>query len=165
MFISAACKAPASLPHCAKIQTHFDRRRCCIEAAAAPVWVRTYHEYILIETARKAIGIPSELSSWDISIPAFGNNPRILHSESVRNLKQTIDDLHHPEGKSPRLVEAELKVQAFYGYNIYYYESRYFAVPQEQNGFDIDRFRSQSTSQMSVGHTIQDIQEEILRKQ
>ena len=88
-----------------------------------------------------------------------------MHSESVRNLKQTIDDLHHPEGKSPRLVEAELKVQAFYGYNIYYYDSRYFAVPQEQNGFDIDRFRSQSTSQMSVGHTIQDIQEEILRKQ
>jgi SAM-dependent methyltransferase len=119
----------------------------------------------LIETATTAIGVPSELGSWDMSIPAFGNNPRILRRENARDLKRTVDDIQHPERKPPRVVQPELKLQAFCGYNIYHYDSRYFAVPQDQNGFDIHTFRSRPISQTSVGHTIQDVQEEILRNE
>jgi len=109
--------------------------------------------------------VPNALGSCDISKPAFRNNPRVFYSEFVRDLKRTIDELQHPEVRSARAVKPELKVKAFHGYDIYHFDSRYFAIASDQNGFDIDTFRSSSASQAFVAHTVPDVQEEILGKE
>jgi len=129
------------------------------------MWVGLYNDYICVQTAKEAIGVPSALGSCDISRPAFRNNPRVFWSQSVRDLKRIIDELQYPEMKSARAVKPELKLKAFHGYDIYHYDSRYFAVTSDQDRFDIDTFRASSASQAFVAHTVPDVQEEILRNE
>jgi len=111
------------------------------------------------------LGVPASIASWDLSKKGFRYNPRILKTRSIENLRRAIDSLGHHNTKSIRAPQPELKVRGYRGHDIYYYESRYFAVAPGQARFDIELLRSKSAGEISVGHTIRDVKEDIDRRE
>ena len=117
----------------------------------------------MIESASGAFGVPASIASWDLSRNGLRHNPRIVKTAAISDLKRTIDTLLHPDRKSVNGPRPEIKVAGYRGHDIYYYESRYFAVPAGQERFNIELLHSKSASDILVGHTINDVQEEINR--
>src|SRR5439155_17162220 len=92
------------------------------------LWMGIYREYTLIASPDGVLAVPVPLASWDLSHKALRHNPRILKSESVSDAKRLIDSLIDPSERPVHAARPELKLRGFCGHNIYYYESRYFAV-------------------------------------
>jgi SAM-dependent methyltransferase len=133
-----------------------------VEPSLSCLGIRENH--ILVKSRDQVWGVPMTLASWDLGLTAYRFNPRILKANSPKQLMSQIHGLVDPSRKPRSHEEPELKVRGHEGYDIYYYDSRYFASPQHEGSFDIEVFRSQPTSATIVGHTIKDVEEEIQRR-
>src|SRR5262249_1555643 len=65
-----------------------------------------------------------------------------------------------PESHPKAVEQPELKIKGHAGYNIYHYQSRYFAVPESCVHFDMEGLRSASFDSI-VGHTLSDVKKEL----
>jgi len=124
------------------------------------VCVGIYEDYILLASRSRVLGVPIALGSWDLGRKAFRHNPRIIQSRSVCGIRCAIDALLHHQHQPDTAEQPELKIRGYCGHNIYHYQSRYFAIPEGREKFEIEWLRS-ATSNVTVGHTISDVKKEL----
>jgi SAM-dependent methyltransferase len=125
-------------------------------------WLGELQGYTLLRYGARCCAVPRDVSSWDITAKALRNNPRILQAMSLGELESAVDAAGRGHGDGGRR-HAELMEGARAGFDLYRFQSRYFAIPAGET-FDIDAFRGGSYARAFYGHTLGDLEDEITRR-
>jgi SAM-dependent methyltransferase len=70
--------------------------------------------------------------------------------------KERPDETTRSSGPQPRLVEEGRE-----GLNIVYFDTKYFAIPQGEGAFDIERIRNGGYSRCIIGSTLEEVRKDI----
>ena len=124
-------------------------------------WVGVSTGHTLLRYGSRYYAAPSEAGSWDITSKALRHNPQILWGDTLASLERQIDGIFRDSGAMiATRKQAELMDAEHSGFDLYRYQSRYFAIPSGQS-FDIECFRSGSYHGAVFGHTLRDVEKEI----
>ncbi|MEK6791520.1 MAG: glycosyltransferase [Deltaproteobacteria bacterium] len=133
-------------------------------AASAPMLLDSYKGYNVVSFKDAFFGIPLYLGDVDLADPRVRSHRDILTADSRRRVDAAIDDrvpsAQNPalSGASPTLVE-----EGYKGFNIIYCGGQYFALPQGEGSFDMERVLDKRYSVMFSAGTVDDVKRRINR--
>ncbi len=129
-----------------------------------PMLLDSYKGYNVVSWKDTFFGIPLYLGDVDLSDAKVRSHKDILTADSRRRVDAAIDDrvpsVQNPTGSgaSPTLVE-----EGYKGFNIIYCGGQYFALPQGEGSFDMERVLDKRYSVMFSGGTHDDVKRQINR--
>ncbi|MBI5235165.1 MAG: glycosyltransferase [Deltaproteobacteria bacterium] len=133
-------------------------------SASAPLLLDSYKGYNIVSWKDAFFGIPLYLGDVDLSDAKARSHKDVLTADSRRRVDAAIDDrvpsAQNPtaSGASPTLVE-----EGYKGFNIIYCGGRYFALPQGEGSFDMERVLDKRYSVMFSAGTHDDARRRINR--